>query len=192
MTDSHLLSVSSSSTGVGFLQMLGVGRCSLQFLMSAPCSCQCHRFYHQVWVLKEFHCENNNAPLGISKPFLQIYSSFTASLGVRWMIGQTEIDRGSSYGNKEVPLNNNWRLVILISGVFAQLLICKMLAAECCSLRISWSYKCKPALKALCWQCSAASTDPGTVWPSRQLPSGISRFGGRVKHSFIFLEFLEA
>ncbi|KAM4607755.1 1-acyl-sn-glycerol-3-phosphate acyltransferase delta [Polymixia lowei] len=30
-----------------------------------------------------------------------------ASLGVRWMIGQTEIDRGSSYGNKEVPLNNN-------------------------------------------------------------------------------------
>ncbi|XP_071754120.1 1-acyl-sn-glycerol-3-phosphate acyltransferase delta [Centroberyx gerrardi] len=30
-----------------------------------------------------------------------------ASLGVRWMIGQTEIDRGSSYGNKEGPLNNN-------------------------------------------------------------------------------------
>uniref|UniRef100_UPI0037E8F5F1 1-acyl-sn-glycerol-3-phosphate acyltransferase delta n=1 Tax=Semicossyphus pulcher TaxID=241346 RepID=UPI0037E8F5F1 len=30
-----------------------------------------------------------------------------ASLGVRWMIGQTEIDRGSSYGNKDVPLNNN-------------------------------------------------------------------------------------
>ncbi|XP_070697284.1 1-acyl-sn-glycerol-3-phosphate acyltransferase delta [Pempheris klunzingeri] len=30
-----------------------------------------------------------------------------ASLGVRWMIGQTEIDRGSSYGNKEAPLNNN-------------------------------------------------------------------------------------
>lgn len=32
---------------------------------------------------------------------------FTASFGVRWMIGQTEINRGSSYGNKEVPLNNN-------------------------------------------------------------------------------------
>ncbi|XP_026872361.2 1-acyl-sn-glycerol-3-phosphate acyltransferase delta isoform X1 [Electrophorus electricus] len=30
-----------------------------------------------------------------------------ASAGVRWMIGQTEINRGSSYGNKEVPLNNN-------------------------------------------------------------------------------------
>ncbi|XP_059215396.1 1-acyl-sn-glycerol-3-phosphate acyltransferase delta [Centropristis striata] len=30
-----------------------------------------------------------------------------ASLGVRWMIGQTEIGRGSNYGNKEVPLNNN-------------------------------------------------------------------------------------
>ncbi|XP_074531817.1 1-acyl-sn-glycerol-3-phosphate acyltransferase delta [Halichoeres trimaculatus] len=29
------------------------------------------------------------------------------SLGVRWMIGQTEIKRSSSYGNKEVPLNNN-------------------------------------------------------------------------------------
>lgn len=32
---------------------------------------------------------------------------FTASLGVRWMIGQTEIKKGSSYGNKEAPLNNN-------------------------------------------------------------------------------------
>ncbi|KAM9345430.1 1-acyl-sn-glycerol-3-phosphate acyltransferase delta isoform 2-T2 [Symphorus nematophorus] len=31
----------------------------------------------------------------------------TASLGVRWMIGQTEIHKGSNYGNKEVPLNNN-------------------------------------------------------------------------------------
>ncbi|XP_029305353.1 1-acyl-sn-glycerol-3-phosphate acyltransferase delta [Cottoperca gobio] len=30
-----------------------------------------------------------------------------ASLGVRWMIGQTEIDKGSSYGNVKVPLNNN-------------------------------------------------------------------------------------
>ncbi|KAF0027377.1 hypothetical protein F2P81_020118 [Scophthalmus maximus] len=30
-----------------------------------------------------------------------------ASLGFRWMIGQTEIDKGSSYGNKEAPLNNN-------------------------------------------------------------------------------------
>ncbi|KAL7383518.1 hypothetical protein ABVT39_012302 [Epinephelus coioides] len=29
------------------------------------------------------------------------------SLGVRWMIGQTEIERGSNYGNKEVNLNNN-------------------------------------------------------------------------------------
>nr|XP_040034075.1 1-acyl-sn-glycerol-3-phosphate acyltransferase delta [Gasterosteus aculeatus aculeatus]XP_040034076.1 1-acyl-sn-glycerol-3-phosphate acyltransferase delta [Gasterosteus aculeatus aculeatus] len=29
------------------------------------------------------------------------------SLGVRWMIGQTEIDRGSNYGSKEFPLNNN-------------------------------------------------------------------------------------
>lgn len=31
----------------------------------------------------------------------------TASLGVRWMIGQTEIKRASNYGNKEVSLNNN-------------------------------------------------------------------------------------
>lgn len=30
-----------------------------------------------------------------------------ASLGVRWMIGQTEIKRASNYGNKAVPLNNN-------------------------------------------------------------------------------------
>ncbi|XP_029963223.1 1-acyl-sn-glycerol-3-phosphate acyltransferase delta [Salarias fasciatus] len=30
-----------------------------------------------------------------------------ASLGFRWMIGQTEISRGSSYGSKAVPLNNN-------------------------------------------------------------------------------------
>ncbi|XP_076867061.1 1-acyl-sn-glycerol-3-phosphate acyltransferase delta [Brachyhypopomus gauderio] len=30
-----------------------------------------------------------------------------ASAGVRWMIGQTEIDRGSTYGGKEVTLNNN-------------------------------------------------------------------------------------
>ncbi|XP_041646305.1 1-acyl-sn-glycerol-3-phosphate acyltransferase delta [Cheilinus undulatus] len=30
-----------------------------------------------------------------------------ASLGVRWMIGQTEINKSSNYGNKEVPLNNN-------------------------------------------------------------------------------------
>ncbi|KAF7662424.1 hypothetical protein LDENG_00235930 [Lucifuga dentata] len=28
------------------------------------------------------------------------------SLGVRWMIGQTEINRGSTYGNKEALLNN--------------------------------------------------------------------------------------
>ncbi|KAA8583913.1 1-acyl-sn-glycerol-3-phosphate acyltransferase delta [Etheostoma spectabile] len=32
---------------------------------------------------------------------------YAVSLGVRWMIGQTETDRGSSYGSKEVPLNNN-------------------------------------------------------------------------------------
>lgn len=30
-----------------------------------------------------------------------------ASMGVRWMIGQTEIDRGSNYGSKAAPLNNN-------------------------------------------------------------------------------------
>ncbi|XP_022051095.2 1-acyl-sn-glycerol-3-phosphate acyltransferase delta isoform X1 [Acanthochromis polyacanthus] len=30
-----------------------------------------------------------------------------ASVGVRWMIGQTEIERGSNYGNKQVPLNNS-------------------------------------------------------------------------------------
>ncbi|KAI7805798.1 1-acyl-sn-glycerol-3-phosphate acyltransferase delta [Triplophysa rosa] len=30
----------------------------------------------------------------------------TASAGIRWMIGQTEIDRGSNYGNKEVQMNN--------------------------------------------------------------------------------------
>ncbi|XP_041921297.1 1-acyl-sn-glycerol-3-phosphate acyltransferase delta [Alosa sapidissima] len=30
-----------------------------------------------------------------------------ASVAVRWMIGQTEINRGSSYGNKETALNNN-------------------------------------------------------------------------------------
>ncbi|XP_055025500.2 1-acyl-sn-glycerol-3-phosphate acyltransferase delta [Misgurnus anguillicaudatus] len=29
-----------------------------------------------------------------------------ASAGMRWMIGQTEIDRGSNYGNKEGQLNN--------------------------------------------------------------------------------------
>ncbi|XP_056147548.1 1-acyl-sn-glycerol-3-phosphate acyltransferase delta [Lampris incognitus] len=31
---------------------------------------------------------------------------YTASLGVRWMIGQTEIERGSSYGNRDAPPNN--------------------------------------------------------------------------------------
>lgn len=30
-----------------------------------------------------------------------------ASVGARWMIGQTEIHRGSSYGNKDSPMNNN-------------------------------------------------------------------------------------
>ncbi|CAG6017456.1 unnamed protein product [Menidia menidia] len=30
-----------------------------------------------------------------------------ASVGVRWMIGQTEIDKSSNYGIKEVSLNNN-------------------------------------------------------------------------------------
>lgn len=30
-----------------------------------------------------------------------------ASLGFRWMIGQTEINKGSSYGSKAAPLNNN-------------------------------------------------------------------------------------
>ncbi|XP_034538358.1 1-acyl-sn-glycerol-3-phosphate acyltransferase delta [Notolabrus celidotus] len=30
-----------------------------------------------------------------------------ASLGSRWLISQTQINRSSSYGNKEVPLNNN-------------------------------------------------------------------------------------
>ncbi|XP_068597432.1 1-acyl-sn-glycerol-3-phosphate acyltransferase delta [Brachionichthys hirsutus] len=30
-----------------------------------------------------------------------------ASVGARWMIGQTEINRGSNYGIKEAPLNNN-------------------------------------------------------------------------------------
>lgn len=30
-----------------------------------------------------------------------------ASMGVRWMIGRSEIDKGSSYGNKVAPLNNN-------------------------------------------------------------------------------------
>ncbi|KAJ8385483.1 hypothetical protein AAFF_G00185790 [Aldrovandia affinis] len=30
-----------------------------------------------------------------------------ASVGVRWMIGQTEINKGSSYGNKGAPMNNN-------------------------------------------------------------------------------------
>ncbi|KAM4591510.1 1-acyl-sn-glycerol-3-phosphate acyltransferase delta isoform 1-T3 [Odontesthes bonariensis] len=30
-----------------------------------------------------------------------------ASVGVRWMIGQTEINKSSNYGNKEVPLKNN-------------------------------------------------------------------------------------
>ncbi|KAK7902165.1 hypothetical protein WMY93_018934 [Mugilogobius chulae] len=29
------------------------------------------------------------------------------SIGARWMIGQTEIDRGSTYGNKEISINNN-------------------------------------------------------------------------------------
>ncbi|XP_052007003.1 1-acyl-sn-glycerol-3-phosphate acyltransferase delta isoform X1 [Xyrauchen texanus] len=30
-----------------------------------------------------------------------------ASVGMRWMIGQTEIDKGSNYGNKAVQMNNN-------------------------------------------------------------------------------------
>lgn len=30
-----------------------------------------------------------------------------ASFGVRWMIGQTEIEKSSSYGSKETPMNNN-------------------------------------------------------------------------------------
>lgn len=51
------------------------------------------------------------AQLIISGSMVTILVSVTlctaASLAVRWMIGQTEIDRGSSYGNKEVPLNNN-------------------------------------------------------------------------------------
>ncbi|KAJ8250691.1 hypothetical protein COCON_G00226130 [Conger conger] len=29
------------------------------------------------------------------------------SVGMRWMIGQTEIKKGSSYGNKDAPVNNN-------------------------------------------------------------------------------------
>ncbi|XP_043111010.1 1-acyl-sn-glycerol-3-phosphate acyltransferase delta-like isoform X1 [Puntigrus tetrazona] len=29
------------------------------------------------------------------------------SVGIRWMIGQTEIDKGSNYGNKEMQMNNN-------------------------------------------------------------------------------------
>uniref|UniRef100_A0A671SBD9 1-acylglycerol-3-phosphate O-acyltransferase n=1 Tax=Sinocyclocheilus anshuiensis TaxID=1608454 RepID=A0A671SBD9_9TELE len=29
------------------------------------------------------------------------------SVGIRWMIGQTEIDKGSNYGNKEMQINNN-------------------------------------------------------------------------------------
>lgn len=28
------------------------------------------------------------------------------------MIGQTEIDKGSNYGNKEMQMNNNWKTVI--------------------------------------------------------------------------------
>ncbi|XP_026166057.1 1-acyl-sn-glycerol-3-phosphate acyltransferase delta [Mastacembelus armatus] len=39
--------------------------------------------------------------------FVSVAVCSAASLGVRWMIGQTEIGRGSSYGNKVVPLNNN-------------------------------------------------------------------------------------
>ncbi|XP_012672439.2 1-acyl-sn-glycerol-3-phosphate acyltransferase delta isoform X2 [Clupea harengus] len=42
---------------------------------------------------------------------LTVVSSLTicvvGSVAVRWMIGQTEINRGSSYGNKETLLNNN-------------------------------------------------------------------------------------
>ncbi|XP_073689891.1 1-acyl-sn-glycerol-3-phosphate acyltransferase delta [Garra rufa] len=29
------------------------------------------------------------------------------SVGIRWMIGQTEIDKGSNYGNKDMQMNNN-------------------------------------------------------------------------------------
>lgn len=32
---------------------------------------------------------------------------FSVSVGIRWMIGQTEIEKGSNYGNKDVQLNNN-------------------------------------------------------------------------------------
>ncbi|KAK3523153.1 hypothetical protein QTP86_020191 [Hemibagrus guttatus] len=39
--------------------------------------------------------------------FTTVVLCFAASLGVRWMISQTEINKGSSYGNKEGQLNNN-------------------------------------------------------------------------------------
>lgn len=32
---------------------------------------------------------------------------FSVSVGIRWMIGQTEIDKGSNYGNKEMQMNHN-------------------------------------------------------------------------------------
>lgn len=38
--------------------------------------------------------------------FLNVIIFLPASVGFRWMIGQTEIDRASSYGNKNVPSNN--------------------------------------------------------------------------------------
>uniref|UniRef100_A0A3B5B8Z6 1-acyl-sn-glycerol-3-phosphate acyltransferase delta n=1 Tax=Stegastes partitus TaxID=144197 RepID=A0A3B5B8Z6_9TELE len=39
--------------------------------------------------------------------FTIVFSLVVSTVAVRWMIGQTEIDRGSNYGNKEAPLNNN-------------------------------------------------------------------------------------
>lgn len=40
------------------------------------------------------------------------FSLFLVSVGIRWMIRQTEIDKSSNYGNKERQINNNWKTVI--------------------------------------------------------------------------------
>lgn len=90
----------------------------------------------------------------------------SASLGVRWMIGQTEIKQSSNYGCKEVPLNNNWRLFFFWSNQrssFANRKACSpQLNATC--YRKDWSYECKPVwrrqvegiAREQTWGCCAA------------------------------------
>ncbi|XP_030012668.1 1-acyl-sn-glycerol-3-phosphate acyltransferase delta [Sphaeramia orbicularis] len=59
-------------------------------------------FYHLVLLFVQLLSSGSMLTITASLAFC-----VAVSVGVRWMIGQTEIDRGSTYGNKGVPLNNN-------------------------------------------------------------------------------------